>query len=61
MFFVAGVLVVLAGVFYAAGQHEIGSLGVAMCRYGYMLCDNPIYVLVGAGLAAAWGAFVSIR
>jgi hypothetical protein len=61
MFFVAGVLVVLAGVFYAAGQHQIGSLGVEMCRYGGVFCDNPIYVLVGAGLAAAWGAFVSIR
>lgn len=34
MFFVAGVLAVLAGLFYAAGHHEIGSLGVTMCRYG---------------------------
>ena len=61
MAFVAGVLVVLAGLFYAAGHHEIGSLGVEMCRYGDTFCDNPHYVLVGAGLAAIWGAFVSIR
>lgn len=41
MFFVAGVLAVLAGLFYAAGQHEIGSLGVTMCRYGRTFCDSP--------------------
>jgi hypothetical protein len=61
MFLVAGVLVVLAGLFYAAGQHEIGSFGVEMCRYGSTFCDNPIYVLVGAFLAAIWGGFVSVR
>jgi hypothetical protein len=61
MYFVAAVLAVLAGLFYAAGHHEIGSLGVQMCRYGSTFCDNPIYVLVGAGLAAIWATFVSIR
>jgi hypothetical protein len=61
MFFVAGVLAVLAGLFYAAGHHEIGHLGVEICRYGDTFCDNPIYVLVGAVLAGVWGAFVSIR
>ena len=61
MYFVAAVLVVLSGLFYAAGNHEIGSLGVAMCRYGGTFCDNPYIVLVGAGLAAVWGTFVSIR
>ncbi|THD75566.1 MAG: hypothetical protein E7813_01225 [Bradyrhizobium sp.] len=61
MFFVAGILVVLSGLFYAAGHHELGSMGVEMCRYGGTFCDNPLYVLVGADLAAAWGAFVSIR
>jgi hypothetical protein len=61
MFFVAAVLAVLAGLFYAAGHHQIGSLGVTMCQYGPAFCDNPLWVLVAAGLAAAWGAFVSIR
>ena len=61
MFFVAGILAVLAGLFYTAGHHEIGTLGVEMCRYGSTFCDNPFYVLVGAGLAAVWGAFVSVR
>jgi hypothetical protein len=61
MYFVAAALTVLAGLFYAAGHHEIGSIGVQMCRYGSTCCDNPFYVLVGAVLAAIWGAFVSVR
>ncbi len=61
MYYVTAVLFVLAGLFYAAGHHEIGSLGVEMCRYGSTFCDNPFYVLVGAALAAVWATFVSIR
>ncbi len=61
MYVVAGILVVLSGLFYAAGQHQIGWLGADMCRYGSVFCDSPHYVLVGAGLAAAWGAFVSVK
>ena len=61
MYLVAGVLVVLSGLFYAAGNHEIGSLGVEMCRYGGTFCDSPHYVLTAAGIAALWGAFVSIK
>ena len=61
MYFVATVLAVLSGLFYAAGQHEIGSLGADMCRYGSTFCDSPSYVLAGAILAALWGAFVSVR
>ena len=61
MYFVAGVLVVLAGLFYAAGPNQIGSFGSEMCQYGSVFCDNPIYVLVAAALAAVWGAFVSVR
>jgi len=61
MYFVAAVLAVLSGLFYAAGHHEIGSFGVQMCQYGSTLCENPIYVLAGAVLAALWGAFVSVR
>lgn len=61
MYYAAGVLAVLAGLFYAAGQNELGSFGSEMCQYGGVFCDNPIYVLVAAALAAVWGAFVSIR
>jgi hypothetical protein len=61
MYFVAAVLAVLAGVFYAAGQHEIGSWSADVCRYGSTFCDSPTYVLAGAILAALWGGFVSVR
>jgi len=61
MYLVAAVLAVLSGLFYAAGQHEIGTLGVEMCRYGSTFCQSPIYVLAGAILAALWGGFVSVR
>ena len=61
MYYVTAVLLVLAGLFYAAGHHEIGSLGVEMCRYGSTFCEKPFYVLVGAALAAVWATFVSIR
>jgi hypothetical protein len=61
MYFLAAVLAVLSGLFYAAGHGEIGSFGVQMCRYGSTFCENPIYVLAGAVLAALWGVFVSVR
>ena len=61
MYLVAGGLVVLSVLFYAAGSHEIGSFGAEMCQYGGTFCDSPHYVLVGAGLAAVWAKFVSIR
>jgi hypothetical protein len=61
MYFVAAMLTVLSGLFYAAGHHEIGSFGTDMCRYGGPFCENPIYVLAGAVLAGLWGAFVSVR
>jgi hypothetical protein len=61
MYFVAAALALLSGLFYAAGQHEIGTLGTEMCRYGSTFCRSPTYVLAGAILAALWGAFVSVR
>jgi hypothetical protein len=61
MFFVAGMLAILAGLFYAAGLNDLGSVGRTMCRYGSSFCDHPIYLLVAAGRAAAWGALVSVR
>lgn len=61
MYFVAAALTILSGLFYAASHHEIGTLGVEMCRYGSAFCNSPVYVLAGAILAALWGAFVSVR
>ena len=61
MLFVAGALAVLAGLFYAAGNNDIGSFGTTMCQYGDTFCDHPSYVLVGAILAGLWATFVSIR
>jgi hypothetical protein len=61
MYVVAGVLVVLSGLLYAAGHHELGSYSADVCRYGGMFCENPSWLLIGSGLAAVWGKFVSIR
>ena len=61
MYFLAAALTVLAGLFYAAGHHEMGSVGADMCRYGSTFCESPAYVLAGAILAAIWGGFVSVR
>ncbi|QWG17142.1 hypothetical protein KMZ68_19465 [Bradyrhizobium sediminis] len=61
MYFIAAALAILSGLFYAASHHEIGTLGVEMCRYGSTFCNSPSYVLAGAILAALWGAFVSVR
>lgn len=61
MYFAALVLFILSGLLYAAGNHQIGSFGADVCRYGGMFCDSPHYVLVAAALALAWGKFVSIR
>lgn len=61
MYFVAGLLVALAGLFYAAGHSQLGKFGAQMCLYGDVFCRHPVYVLIGAGLAAIWGAFVSIK
>jgi hypothetical protein len=54
MYVVAAILVVLAGLFYAAGNHAIVTLGVEMYRYRGTFCDHPFYVVVAASLAAVW-------
>jgi hypothetical protein len=61
MYFAAAVLAVLAGLFYAAGNHEMGSMGAQMCEYGGAFCDDPLWMLAGAVLAALWGGLVSVR
>ena len=52
MYLAAVVLALSSAVFYAAGHHEIGGFGADVCRYGGAFCENPTYVLAGAGLAA---------
>jgi hypothetical protein len=61
MYFAAALLFILAGMFYAAGNHEMGNLGLNMCSYGGAFCENPIYVFVAALIAGLWGRLVSIR
>ena len=52
MYLAAVVLSIASALFYAAGHHEIGSFSTDVCRYGGLFCENPVYVLTGAGLAA---------
>jgi len=61
MYFVAALLVVLSGLFYAADHGQLGKFGAQMCLYGDTFCRHPVYVLIGAGIAAVWGAFVSVK
>jgi hypothetical protein len=61
MYLVAAALFVLSGLFYSASHHEIGSVGLEVCRYGSVFCDSPHFVLIGAVIAALWGSFVSVR
>ena len=41
MYFVAGALAVLSGLFYLAGNNEMGSFGPTLCQYGDVFCDKP--------------------
>jgi hypothetical protein len=50
MYYVAGALAIAAGLFSSVGLHGLSSSG-----------DKPLYLLIAAGLAAAWGTFVSVR
>jgi len=61
MYYVAAALVMLSGLFYASGHHELGQFGSDVCRYGGAFCESPVVVFTGGALAAAWGMFVSIK
>ncbi len=61
MYVVAAVLAVLSALFYAAGQHQLGTVSSDVCQVGSLFCDKPHYVMAGAVLAGLWGKFVSIR
>jgi len=58
MYFVAFVLAVAAGVFYAAGTE--GILADPLCRYGSMFCQHPAWLAAGAVLALVWAKMVSV-
>jgi hypothetical protein len=40
MYNFSAALGVLFGLLYVSGQHEIGSIGDDVCRYGGTLCDS---------------------
>jgi hypothetical protein len=61
MYAVAVILIGLSGLFYAAGQHDLGSTSADVCQYGSLFCDKPYYLMTAALLAAIWGKFVSVR
>ena len=50
MYVAAVVLLILSGIFYAAGHRELGAYSADVCRYGSMFCDNPTYMVVAAGI-----------
>jgi hypothetical protein len=53
MFYIAGLLAILAGLFYSAGLHDLGSTGGELCSYAATFCDKPLDLLVAGGLAAS--------
>ena len=61
MSYVAGALAIIAGIICSVGLLEFGASGADLCEYGTTVCDKPPYLVFVAGLAAAWGAFVSVR
>ncbi|MGY3450985.1 hypothetical protein [Bradyrhizobium sp. USDA 4353] len=61
MYVVAVILGALSVLFYAAGDHQLGSVGADVCQVGSLFCDKPHYVMTSAVLAGLWGKFVSIR
>ena len=44
MYYVAAALLMLSGLFYSAGHHELGQFGADVCRHGRTFCDNPVVV-----------------
>jgi hypothetical protein len=61
MFYMAALLAMMTGLFYAAGNGEMAGFGASLCQYGEPFCQHPTYALAASALAAIWGAFVSIR
>ena len=58
MYFVAFVLAVAAGLFYAAGVDHLWA--DPLCVYGGAFCDHPSWLAGATVIALLWAKFVSI-
>jgi hypothetical protein len=58
VYVVAFILMVAAGLFYAAGAD--GLWADPLCRYGSMFCEHPIWLAAASLIAFAWAKFVSV-
>jgi hypothetical protein len=58
VYFVAFLLAVAAGLFYAAGADGLWS--DPLCVYGGVFCDHPSWLVGAAFIALLWAKFVSI-
>jgi hypothetical protein len=58
MYFVAFVLAIAAGAFYAAGTDGIWA--DPLCHYGSTFCQHPVWLAAAAVLALVWAKMVSV-
>ena len=59
MFFIAALLTMAAGVFYAASTNSSG-WAMKVCRYGDIFCVNPSWLLFAAALSLIWACFMRV-
>jgi hypothetical protein len=60
MLFAGLVLLVLSGIFYAAGERQLGSLGDTVCNMGPIFCQHPSWLLIGAAVVMVWAFFLRV-
>ena len=58
VYFVAFILAVAGGLFYAAGADGLWT--DPLCYYGSVFCEHPSWLAAAAVLALLWGAFVTV-
>jgi hypothetical protein len=58
MYIIAFILVIAAGLFYAAGTE--GLWADPLCQYGAVFCQHPSWLGVAAILALVWAVFVKV-
>ena len=59
MFIIAIILLIGAGVFYAASINTAG-WAVQVCSYGDVLCLKPSWLLIAAVLSLVWACFLRV-